>query len=119
MLFRGLYMICAEDNNLESRSGKLLGFNTLNFFMTWARWKGFFSGSPLANWYQKQNSPLFKHIEDLGLQYVRFLDKALDIYRERGWQVVHIPFTPEDDLFARTFFGRKVKYMSFSRHSAG
>ncbi len=101
-------------NDLECRPERRLGFNTLNFFMTWARGKGFFSGSPLASWYRKQNSQLSDYIETLGLQYVKFIDKALDIYLERGWEVFHIPFTPEDDLFARTFFSEKIKYLAFS-----
>lgn len=107
----GLY---GSVGNLEPHSGKWLGFNALNFFMTWARGKGFFSGSPLASWYEKQNSPLAKYSEVLGLQYVKFMSKVLDIYHERGWQIFHIPFTPEDDLFARTFFNREIRYLSFS-----
>lgn len=101
-------------NNLEYPSKKRLGFNTLNFFMTWSRGNGFFTGSPLASWYRKQDSQLSGYIETLGLQYVKFINKVLDIYFERGWEIFHIPFTPEDDLFARTFFGKKIKYKSFS-----
>lgn len=95
------------DNNV-------FGFNTLNFFMTWKRHKGFFSGTPLSDWYDKQGSILSAHIENLGLRYVEYINQVLNIYIQKGWKIVHVPCTPEDDLFAKTFFRQKdIHFLPF------
>jgi polysaccharide pyruvyl transferase WcaK-like protein len=94
---------------------KVLGFNVLNLFMTWVRGKGFIPGTPLADWYRKNNSPIVSYLDRIGPAYIEYLNRVISIYSDRGWEIVHVPFTPEDDLFAKTFCrSAKIKYHSFS-----
>ncbi|WP_310430237.1 polysaccharide pyruvyl transferase family protein [Chamaesiphon sp. VAR_48_metabat_135_sub] len=97
------------------RQPKVLGFNVLNLFMTWVRGKGFVPGTPLADWYRSNNSDIISYIDRIGPAYIKYFNSVISIYRARGWEIVHIPFTPEDDLFAKTFFrSHQIKYHSFS-----
>jgi hypothetical protein len=97
------------------RQSKVLGFNALPLFMQWVKSKGFVPGTPLANWYRENNSPIVPYIDRIGPAYIEYINRVISIYSSRGWKIVHIPFTPEDDLFARTFFrSTEINYHSFS-----
>lgn len=97
-----------KKNLKESRTdNKVLGFNSLNLFMTWVRGKGFTPGTPLEEWYSKTGNNITDFLRLIGPKYIEFLNKTLDVYISRGWKIVHIPFTIEDDLFVKTFFNQK------------
>ncbi len=109
------FQLTKSVSNGKDSEQKILGFNTLNFFMTWVRRKGFYPGTPLASWYRRNNSELVNYLEEFGPAYIEYFQKIIDIYIARGWRIIHIPFTPEDDLFAKTFFdSRKISFRAFS-----
>ncbi len=81
---------------------KVLGYNALNLFMTWKN-GGFEPGTPLEDWYQKVDSPIVPYIKKIGPAYIRVFGEALSRYQDQGYRVIHIPFAPEDALFAKTF----------------
>lgn len=97
------------------KDSKILGFNSLNFFMIWVKSKGFMPGHYLAEWYKQQNSNVANYIESLGLAYINFFNDILDVYSSRKYKIIHIPFTVDDDLFARTFFKNKnIKFLKYN-----
>jgi polysaccharide pyruvyl transferase WcaK-like protein len=110
------YNFSGKDRNTErDPHTKVLGFNALNLFMTWVRGKGFIPGTPLADWYRKTNSQIVSYLDRIGPAYIEYLNRVISIYSDRGWEIVHLPFTPEDDLFAKIFCrSAKIKYHSFS-----
>ncbi len=83
------------------RGDRVLGYNALNLFMMWTG-ERFEPGTPLEEWYRKVDSPILPYVERIGPAYVRVLSEALSAYQGMGYRVVHIPFTPEDSLFAKT-----------------
>jgi hypothetical protein len=85
------------------RGERVLGYNALNFFMVWTGDR-FEPGTHLEEWYRKVNSPILPYLDRIGPAYVRVLRKALRAYKDEGHKVVHLPFTPEDALFAKTYF---------------
>lgn len=98
------YDFNSHNQEFIEKNNKIFGFNALPFFMQWVRKKGFSTGTSLESWYRKNNNNFAKYIQKLGPQYIEYIQKVLSIYISRGWQVHHIPFTPEDDVFAKTFF---------------
>lgn len=85
------------------RGDRVLGYNALNLFMMWTG-ERFEPGTPLEEWYRKVDSPILPYIKRIGPAYIRVLSEALSAYQGMGYRVFHIPFTPEDSLFAKTHF---------------
>ena len=101
--------------SFKEKNTKILGFNSLPFFMQWINKKGFLPGTALASWYKNKNNNFFQYIEDFGPKYIEYIQNCLSIYISRGWQIHHVPFTTEDDTFAKTFFQMDgVKFISFN-----
>lgn len=93
---------------------RMLGYNALNLFMMWTGDR-FEPGTPLEEWYRKVDSPILPYVKRIGPAYIRVLREALNAYQGMGYRVVHIPFTPEDSLFAKTYFQPQTDtFLSYS-----
>ena len=77
----------------------------------------FIPGHFMANWYIKQDPTFASQIEKIGPAYVAYVRAAVEHFRLEGWQVEHIPFSPEDDYFAREILGRKYGVI-FAKYTA-
>jgi hypothetical protein len=101
-------------NNGATRRERILGVNCALFF-----WKK--AGDqyePGTDWepeVRRRSPHLVSVITELGPKYIAAFSALLKRAREEGWQVWHLPFSPEDDRFARHFFGALVdKYWPYS-----
>ncbi|NNJ24393.1 hypothetical protein LzC2_04500 [Planctomycetes bacterium LzC2] len=97
------------ESRRESGAGPT-GLNLLPLFMK--RQKGeWATGTAMEGMYRRTGSPLADVIHTLGPDYVRTIRRFV---AGRGGDFVHIPFTPEDDLFARSALrGLKIRFRPY------
>lgn len=111
------YPFTAQTNELDKqlKKQKILGFNSLPFCMYWNKNK-FQVGSLLEPWYRKIGSDIVQYLNLFGPAYIQLISKTIEQYSRQGWEIIHVPFTPEDDLFARTFFDKNM--VKFSKYQS-
>ncbi|UOM36760.1 polysaccharide pyruvyl transferase family protein [Acuticoccus sp. I52.16.1] len=76
--------------------------------------RSFRPGSPLEALYRRQGSPLVDRIVAVANAYVGFVAELSHSMLKQGRQVMHLPFAPEDDLFARAILPKGVRFRSFT-----
>ncbi|MEQ8879854.1 MAG: polysaccharide pyruvyl transferase family protein [Cyclobacteriaceae bacterium] len=105
----------ALDFELSSeKQKKAIGINILNLFMTWTG-KKFEPGTFLLPLYKRNDPDAEQNVLKIGPAYVNYFNHLVNALVAQGFTVEHIPFTPEDDFFARTFLNSKVRFLNYSR----
>jgi len=99
--------------NIERERSRTLAMNLLPLFHVHSSGR-FKPGSALSAMYQRNNSKFFGRIEDIAGAYVRFVKNIEMDYSNRGYSVIHVPFAPEDDAFARAILPKRTRFSPFS-----
>ena len=99
--------------SMRQRSDCLVAINVLPLFHTLSGNK-FQLGSFLEGFYRSNDSQLADNIALVGEQYVEFISGAVDRFIAEGYEIIHLPFAPEDDAFARAILPKKVTYANFT-----
>ena len=81
----------ALPTKMYAKSKKRLGINAVSRDMTW-------------NGHEYTPTKENEVTESFGPAYARSLQQIARTYLERGWNVVHVPFTKEDERFAEWVF---------------
>ena len=106
-----------DENSLirSSPRSKVLGVNMVPHFMCKDKDSRFVPGvRDLAS--LKSSFPeLLPHVDKLGELYVRFFRRICEHFQSQGYEIQHLPFTPQDDLFARSALaGLKVDFKPYT-----
>lgn len=81
----------------KKAGGYVLGFNVLPLYVHFVDHANFVYSHPA-------DSPAFgKFARELDI-YLEIVRTGLKSYLDRGFKLKHVPFTTDDDIFARTFF---------------
>lgn len=108
-------LVFAKPSELEVRRCEdRIAVNMLPLFQT-LRKRSFQIGTPLRQIYQKNNSSLLDNIEIIAKQYVSFFRTRVLQFLSEGYDVVHVPFAPEDDAFARSVLPRGTTFLPFNK----
>ncbi len=92
-----------------------IGFNMLNLFMMW-NGRRFVKGTLLYDFYKKKHNDIQEQVDKIGPRYIELFNTLIDDLSTKGYALEHVPFTPEDDFFARYFItNTKVRFIPFSR----
>ncbi|MER8842441.1 polysaccharide pyruvyl transferase family protein [Mesorhizobium sp. M0913] len=94
--------------------GITAAINLMPFFQILRAHK-FEPGHGLSVWYSKHAIKVFENIEKLAAAYVAYHRQIALRYQEMGFRLVHVPFTPEDDLFAKMAL-RGIRGIEFFRY---
>lgn len=105
----------SEEKKFQAPSRRRLLLNMLPYFHILKSGR-FVPGHFMATWYARQDAKFASRIEDFGPAYVSYFRAVIRHFISEGWQVEHLPFTPEDDFFAREMLGveRSVKFHDYS-----
>jgi hypothetical protein len=97
-----------------SETSKVVGFNMVPFFARLNK-----SGNFEKDYYllHSTRTKFNKSIdfENLPNAYIHYFKKVIKYYAEKGYKLVHIPFTLEDDIYARTMLRElDVNFLRYS-----
>lgn len=99
--------------DLNAPKSRTLTMNVLPLFRVHAAGR-FQAGSALSAMYQRNKSKFHDKIEHIAAAYVGFVRRIANAYSDKGYQIVHIPFAPEDDAFARAILPKRTRFVPFS-----
>jgi hypothetical protein len=92
---------------------KIFGFNMVPFFVKRAGAR-FVPGTSYAKELQRDRPDLVGRVDDLAGAYVDWMRKAVREMQDAGYRVMHVPFTPQDDSYARSCLrGLDVEYRRY------
>lgn len=74
----------------------------------------FKAGSPLSDMYKRNNSGFYGKIEEIANAYVNFVQTYTAEYVANGYRIIHVPFAPEDDAFARAILPKHTVFYPFT-----
>lgn len=83
-----------------SRRDKVFGINMVPFFVKHDSGR-FMPGTAYAGELQRERPGMLAHIDELAGAYPRWMRRAVQEMLDAGYRVVHFPFTPTDDTYAR------------------
>jgi hypothetical protein len=100
----------------RQRVDDLVAINVLPVFRSLAG-RTFVAASALESMYRRQKSGLADNISTIAESYVAFMVDAVQKFINGGSEIVHLPFAPEDDAFARTILPKseRIRFISFTR----
>jgi polysaccharide pyruvyl transferase WcaK-like protein len=101
----------------QKRKSNRVALNVLPLFHI-LNGRVFQPGSQLEAFYRSQNSPLGEKIETIAEGYIEFITESVKRLIADGYEIVHLPFAPEDDMFARAILPRQVTFKTFTRDLA-
>jgi len=94
---------------------KVLGVNMVPYFMRMDKHCRFVSGARDQATLKSSFPELLPYVDQLGELYVRFFRRMCEHYQSLGYEILHLPFTPQDDLFARSALaGMGVQFRSYT-----
>lgn len=94
-----LYKPPAE-NAAASDERPTFGINCVPLFLKRSG-QTFVPGTSYLNEIRRENPDLVQHIDKLGLLYSELVRSVCITAKRTGFRVLHVPFTPLDDMFAR------------------
>jgi hypothetical protein len=109
-----LYKETGETSPKTEEPSQILGINCLPLFF---RRSGdrFLPGVDFLDEWQREEPQLVAHMERLGTLYCNLVRGICSKANQAGIRIMHIPFTPVDDVFARTVLrGLSIKFVPYT-----
>lgn len=98
----------------DSRQPGTVGISICPLYMTIHNQSRLVASTEQSALFTKYNPEFGKYLPIIGSRYAETVSALADILLSHGQRLVHIPFSPVDDLFARSIFGKKnVEFVSY------
>lgn len=103
------------DSPPPNRTAKRLGISLLTFYLSLQKRRMFASDQTMKS--IVADPEFAAQIDGAGLKYIEMMNRLIEQALAAGWEVVNIPFTEVDALFAESVFGkRNIKRIPYSRN---
>ena len=100
----------------DAARAPIFGINAVPFFMV-RRGDSFVPGSGFLDEIKRYQPELLPHIDTLGERYSALIRQVARGARAAGFRVIHLPFTPVDESFARSVLGDlEVDFRPYTPH---
>jgi hypothetical protein len=113
------YDLCFSyfDHSIVTRTVKrqpVFGINCVPFFYNDSNHE-FTPGTKYIDELRRNSPDLLPYVNEIGFKYCEMMRAVVKSAQQQGFQVVHFPFTPSDDVFARTIFsGLNISYRKYT-----
>lgn len=111
-------LVFGWDSNQKNTSSNTVGISVCPLYMSVENQARLVASREHLRLFQNYNPAMAEALPSIGINYANTMKKVVQLLESKGKKVIHIPFTPVDDLFAKSIFKKsRVEYVPFRSNS--